>query len=154
MINPSDIIFVLSNGSYPPTNSDPNKSLGNTPSSVSVGTNLENLFENITTDDASAGRIDYRCFYVFNDSATDDLPSTSIYFDEQLNSPIQLTMGINIINDVQTLNGTINKLLSDASFSIATGVAALNYVQAHAGATQKTIDCIKQIYVSPIDQKL
>ena len=58
------------------------------------------------------------------------------------------------INDVQTLNGTINKLLSDASFSIATGVAALNYVQAHAGATQKTIDCIKQIYVSPIDQKL
>ena len=58
------------------------------------------------------------------------------------------------INDAQTLNGTINKLLSDASFSIATGVAALNYVQAHAGATQKTIDCIKQIYVSPIDQKL
>lgn len=108
MINPSDIIFVLSNGSYPPTNSDPNESLGFTPSNVGVGSALENLFENITTDDASAGRIDYRCFYVFNDSATDDLPSASIYLDEQLNSPIQLTMGINTTNEVQTLtiNGT------------------------------------------------
>jgi len=44
--------------------------------------------------------------------------------------------------------------MNDAIFSEATGDAALNYVQAHAGATQKTIECIKQIYVSPIDQKL
>lgn len=155
MINPSDIIFVLSNGSYPPTNSDPNKSLGNTPSSVSVGTNLENLFENITTDDASAGRIDYRCFYVFNDSATDDLPSTSIYFDEQLNSPIQLTMGINIINDVQTLtiSGTptggyivLNydgSNTSSITYNVLTGVSgfataiqtALNALAALSGVT-------------------
>ena len=103
MINPSDILFVLSNGSYPPTNSDPNESLGFTPSNVPVGVSLENLFENITTDDASAGRIDYRCFYVFNDSSTDDLPSTSIYLDEQLDSPIQLSIGINTVDEVQTL---------------------------------------------------
>jgi len=58
------------------------------------------------------------------------------------------------IKDANTLNTTIHKLLNDASFSKATGEAALNYVQANAGATLKTIECIKQIYVSPTDQKL
>jgi 3-deoxy-D-manno-octulosonic-acid transferase len=51
------------------------------------------------------------------------------------------------IKDASTLNGTIHKLLSNANFYNATGDAALKYVQEHAGATQKTIDCIKQIYV-------
>ena len=51
------------------------------------------------------------------------------------------------IKDASTLNGTIHKLLSNANFYNTTGDAALKYVQEHAGATQKTIDCIKQIYV-------
>ena len=46
------------------------------------------------------------------------------------------------------------QLLNDTSFYKATGDAALKFVQAHAGATQKTIESIKQIYVSPINQKL
>jgi 3-deoxy-D-manno-octulosonic-acid transferase len=58
------------------------------------------------------------------------------------------------IKDASTLNKTLEKLLNDPTFSKATGDAALNYVQAHAGATQKTMDCIKQIYVSPIDQMI
>ena len=58
------------------------------------------------------------------------------------------------IKDASTLNKTLEKLLNDPTFSKTTGDAALNYVQAHAGATQKTIDCIKQIYVSPTDQTL
>ena len=58
------------------------------------------------------------------------------------------------IKDASSLNGIIHQLMNDAIFSKETGGAALNYVQAHAGATQKTIECIKQIYVSPIDQKL
>lgn len=56
------------------------------------------------------------------------------------------------IKDATTLNKTLEKLLDDTTFSKATGDAALKYVQAHAGATQKTMDCIKQIYVSPTDQ--
>jgi 3-deoxy-D-manno-octulosonic-acid transferase len=51
------------------------------------------------------------------------------------------------IKDASTLNKTLEKLLNDTTFSKATGDAALNYVQAHAGATQKTIELIKQIYV-------
>ena len=58
------------------------------------------------------------------------------------------------IKDTSTLNTSIHQLLSDTSFYKATGDAALKFVQAHAGATQKTIESIKQIYVSPIDQKL
>jgi 3-deoxy-D-manno-octulosonic-acid transferase len=58
------------------------------------------------------------------------------------------------IKDASSLSGTINHLLIDANFSKATGDAALIYVQANAGATQKTIESIKQIYVSPVDQKL
>ena len=58
------------------------------------------------------------------------------------------------IKDAITLNEKINQLLKDASFSKAIGDEALKFVQAHAGATQKTMDCIKQIYVSPIDQTL
>lgn len=110
MITPSDIIFVLSNGSFPPANSDPNQSLGSTPSNVAVGRSIENLFQSISNEEASVGKIDYRCFYVFNDSATDDLPATNIYLDQQFDSPTQLTMGINTVNDVQTLtiNGTVS----------------------------------------------
>ena len=58
------------------------------------------------------------------------------------------------IKDAGSLKTTIYQLLNDTSFYKATGDAALKFVQAHAGATQKTIESIKQIYVSPIDQTL
>jgi 3-deoxy-D-manno-octulosonic-acid transferase len=58
------------------------------------------------------------------------------------------------IKDASSLKTTIYQLLNDTSFYKATGDAALKFVQAHAGATQKTIESIKQIYVSPINQKL
>ena len=58
------------------------------------------------------------------------------------------------IKNAKGLNNILEKLFNDAAFSTATGDAAFKYVQDHAGATQKTIDCIKQIYVSPTNQKL
>jgi 3-deoxy-D-manno-octulosonic-acid transferase len=58
------------------------------------------------------------------------------------------------INDATSLQATIEKLLSDIAFCKATGEAAVKYVQDNAGATQKTIHYIKQIYVSPTDQML
>ena len=51
------------------------------------------------------------------------------------------------IKDAGSLKTTIYQLLNDTSFYKATGDAALKFVQAHAGATQKTIESIKQIYV-------
>ena len=58
------------------------------------------------------------------------------------------------IKNAKGLNKILEKLFNDATFFKATGDAAVKYVQDHAGATQKTIDCIKQIYVSPTNQKL
>ena len=58
------------------------------------------------------------------------------------------------IKNAKDLNKILEKLFNDATFSKATGDAAVKYVQDHAGATQKTIDCIKQIYVAPTNQKL
>jgi 3-deoxy-D-manno-octulosonic-acid transferase len=58
------------------------------------------------------------------------------------------------IKDTSTLNKNLKKLLIDTTFYKATGDAALKFVQEHAGATKKTIEYIKQIYVSPIDQTL
>jgi 3-deoxy-D-manno-octulosonic-acid transferase len=58
------------------------------------------------------------------------------------------------IKNAKGLNNILEKIFNDAAFSTTTGDAAVKYVQDHAGATQKTIDCIKQIYVSPTNQKL
>ena len=58
------------------------------------------------------------------------------------------------LKNAKGLNKILEKLFNDATFSKATGDAAVKYVQDHAGATQKTIDCIKQIYVVPTNQKL
>jgi len=58
------------------------------------------------------------------------------------------------IKDAKSFKKTLERFLSDAAFCKATGVAAVKYVQDNAGATQKTINYIKQIYVSPKDQKL
>jgi 3-deoxy-D-manno-octulosonic-acid transferase len=57
------------------------------------------------------------------------------------------------IKDASSFKITIERFLNDAAFSKATGDAAVRYVQGNAGATQKTINYIKQIYVSPTNQK-
>jgi 3-deoxy-D-manno-octulosonic-acid transferase len=58
------------------------------------------------------------------------------------------------IKNAKALNNILEKLFKDVDFSAATGNAAFKFVQDNAGATQKTIESIKQIYVSPTNQKL
>ena len=58
------------------------------------------------------------------------------------------------IKNAKGLNEILEKFFNDAAFSTTTGDAAFKFVQDNAGATQKTIDYIKQIYVSPTNQKL
>ena len=57
------------------------------------------------------------------------------------------------IKDTTTLKEALEKLLKEDAYCKATGDAAFNYVHANAGATQKTIDYIKEIYASPIGQR-
>ncbi len=58
------------------------------------------------------------------------------------------------IKDALTLDQAITQIMLDEIYCKSMGHAALQYVQNNAGATQKTLDAIKQICASPIDQKL
>lgn len=66
-IESTDIKFYLSGGSE---NVDPNASLGGSKSSSEIITNvLNNLFDDVIGLDHLAGEIEYRCFFVKNNSA-------------------------------------------------------------------------------------
>ena len=60
----TDIIYRLSGGSG---NSDPNASLGGVKSSTAAGTNL---YDDVSSAEAAAGDVEYRCVYVHNAHAT------------------------------------------------------------------------------------
>lgn len=105
MITDTDISIVYSDGQIggSGTNCLPQNSLGGDPSNCPVTTTINNLFESLTTEQTQEGRIDYRCFYIFNDSLTEDLPNSSIFFNNQYNAPAQLQIGVNTFDDVQKI---------------------------------------------------
>lgn len=58
------------------------------------------------------------------------------------------------IEDSGSFDQAIEKLLKDKVYYTTTSENAVHYVHTHAGATQKTMDKIKQIFASPISQML
>ena len=58
-----DIVYFMSGGSG---NSNPNNSIGGDPSSSPISGLVNNLFDNISPEETTAGKTDYRCFYIFN----------------------------------------------------------------------------------------
>ncbi|MDD5728510.1 MAG: hypothetical protein PHV59_08110 [Victivallales bacterium] len=63
----TDIKFFLSGGAV---NSDPNAALGGAKSSVEVvNDTLNNLFDDVSGDEHTAGDTEYRCIFVKNNSA-------------------------------------------------------------------------------------
>jgi len=106
-IGSNDIVFVYSGGS---ANMDPAKSLGGDPSSIAIGSLLNNLFQDIQKEDAGGGKIDYRCVYVFNNHSTDSLFDTTIYMDEDIVGGAILKIGVETSRDIQrvTVSGTVS----------------------------------------------
>lgn len=120
----ADMKVYLSGG---PGASTPAASIGDEISSTQITDNsLENLFDNIAPAEATAGLIDYRCFYLKNTHASDDLDATVIWINS--NTPSTTT--------------TIAIGLDPAGVGdgAATGVAAtpVNDVTAPAGVTFST----------------
>lgn len=76
----SDMKWLLSGDSG---NSDPSFSLGGGRSATEVifSPILNNLFDNVTVAQAIAGEIEYRCIYLQNDHATDDIDDVKIWID-------------------------------------------------------------------------
>lgn len=99
-INLSDIEFFLSGGS---TNSDPNKSLGGAPSGFLVLGSANNLFSDLSSDEAVAGKTDYRCFYICNGSTYNKLYDAEIYFEDQGVGGSAVALGIANSTEIQTM---------------------------------------------------
>lgn len=74
----SDIKYYLSGGA---ANTDPDAALGGKVSTTEVvfSPDLNNLFDDVTADQALAGAVEYRCLYVFNGHATDGLSSGKMW---------------------------------------------------------------------------
>lgn len=80
-ITSSEIQYRLSGGA---SNSDPNASLGGAKSNTSIsGT----LFDDVSSAEAAAGLVEYRCFYVHNDNATLTLVAPKVWIQTNTPSP-------------------------------------------------------------------
>lgn len=99
-INSTDISLVLSGGT---ANTDINLSLGGPPSGFAVFDDLNNLFADVTNDEAVAGRVDYRCFYAFNDHGTDTLYTVNVWVASQVDGGADVTFGLSKQNDIQVV---------------------------------------------------
>lgn len=97
----TDLVAYLSGGS---ANTDPNLSLGDDISSTAVSlTPLNNLFDNVSPAERASGTVEYRCFYVKNEHATEELQNTSVYISKQTDST---STAIDIGLDSAGINGT------------------------------------------------
>lgn len=100
-IQPSDIRLTLSGGV---DNDDPNLSLGGDPSPIQISSSINNLFDNIDGTEAEDGRIEYRCFYVFNDSETHAFSDIKVWIQNQVEEGSTIEIGLGTRNHVQTLS--------------------------------------------------
>jgi len=97
-ISGNDIVYTLSGGSG---NSNPNNSLGGGPSSTPIVSNR--LFSDITNDEAIAGKIDYRCFYVANNNVEDTFFDSELMIFEEIVGGSDISFGVSATNDVQQI---------------------------------------------------
>lgn len=94
----SSINVVYSGGVQ---NTDPNKSLGGFPSPVAVTDQKNNLFDDISSQETTQGRTDYRCIYIFNDTDLRYDINLSIEYLKDLGATVQL--GVLLQNAAQSL---------------------------------------------------
>lgn len=121
-INASDISLVLSGG---PNNSNPYLSLGDNPSATRVvSSNLNNLFDDVSADQAVTGEDDYRCVYLFNDG-TDSVYSIEVWILSEVAGGASIQVGILPLDESQRITLNSNTINS-GSFTI--GYSGSTYV--------------------------
>lgn len=127
-ISLSDIEFFLSGG---PTNSSPNNSLGGQPSSFLVLGSMNNLFSDVSSENADSGRTDYRCFYIFNTNTADTLYDAKIFIGEQGPGGSSVAVGVGNSTEIQRINivgpvyfGNLLMRYDSAEFTAAWGSSA------------------------------
>lgn len=112
----TDIKFRLSGGA---ANADPNASLGGAESATAiVDATVDNLFDDVSGAESSAGDTEYRCFYVHNGHATLTLTGATIWIDT--NTPSADT-DVSIGLDPAGVNGVATTVADESTAPV--GVA-------------------------------
>ncbi len=86
---------------------------------------LHNLFDIVQSSEASAGRTEYRCFYVKNNHGSLTLQSAKIYVDTvtpSTDTDCQLALGSSAVNGVEQTIADEISAPTGVSFSTAVGV--------------------------------
>ena len=109
----SDITFTFSGGS---TNSDPNESLGGDPSVQPILN--KRLFDDVTDAETKSGVIDYRCFYVNNESNVDSLYNALIYVAYDTPGEVTVQLGFSFEDERQNLTVTNVTSITGGSFTL------------------------------------
>jgi len=100
----TDLSFVLSGGI---NNDEPKFSLGGFPSPTPLPDTINNLFTDITPSQASIGKTDYRCFYIFNDNPEDSMYECSLYTVPTVldaPTPTSVLIGLLFRDEIQTIS--------------------------------------------------
>ena len=100
VVSANNISIVYSGGT---TNPDPSLSLGGNPSNVLVGGLINNIFPNVDSDEAAAGKIDYRAVYIFNDHSSATLYNSYVYIDTQVSGGATVQLGVHQETDTQQI---------------------------------------------------
>jgi len=106
-ISSSDISVVLSGGT---ANIDPNAALGGNPSaSPVVDGSLNNLFDNLSSEQTEDGHEDYRCIYFFNDGES-SIYDVALWIAEDFEGGATIELGTQLQDETQRItlsNGPI-----------------------------------------------
>ena len=120
----SDIVFKLSGGA---ANSDPNASLGGARSSVTMGTGIGNLFDNVSGAESTSGDTEYRCFYVLNTHATLTMQSAVIFIlsnTPSTSSAVRIAVGTSAVNGTEQTVADESTVPSGVTWSTAANAGA------------------------------
>jgi len=103
----SDIVVTLTGGS---NNTNPNLSIGGNPSSYPISGNINNLFDNISNEQALSGHEDYRCIYIFNNNSSESIFNTRLYINEFEGNESKIYVGLDFSPENQriTINGNVS----------------------------------------------
>lgn len=113
--------LVLSGGSG---NNDPNLSLGGQPSAFPITSGqLNNLFDDVTAEEASDGLNEYRAVYIFNDGL-ETVYNVKLWLDSQTEGGSDIFIGVTEQDEVQrltilgtTTSGTITMSYNSKPFT-------------------------------------
>jgi len=115
VISESDISIVYSGGV---SNSDPDASLGGDASVFPITDDINNLFDDVASEESSFGAIDFRAFYIFNDHATDTLYNVRVWIESQIADGATAELGIPVINEQQSIAITPFNDITGGSFTL------------------------------------